>query len=218
MLSYNHNSQAFVIAVRDLLNSQGIPTWFDLDNMKTDDILDSMAEGVDGASEIIIFYSEAYKKSPNCRAEAEYAHKRKKQMLFVRVQEKYDPDGWLGILLGTKLYFDFCKGNPEENHNKLLLEVKKRLQEVGERPSAKAFPLKDSAQLAEKEASQKDGAKTLKASAESKSEGEVTVNEWTVDEVQNWLVKEKLDYLQKQYFLYFHKWTTQGFREKRKNC
>ena len=39
--------------------------------------------------------------------ECEYAHKRRKPMVPLLLQHRYDPDGWLGIIKGTKLHFDF---------------------------------------------------------------------------------------------------------------
>ncbi|KAJ8311372.1 hypothetical protein KUTeg_010727 [Tegillarca granosa] len=39
--------------------------------------------------------------------QAEYAIKLQKNYIPLMLQKKYRPDGWLGIILGTKLYFDF---------------------------------------------------------------------------------------------------------------
>ena len=40
--------------------------------------------------------------------EANYAYKRKRPIIPLLMEEGYDPDGWLGIILGTKLYYKFC--------------------------------------------------------------------------------------------------------------
>ncbi|KAJ8311375.1 hypothetical protein KUTeg_010730 [Tegillarca granosa] len=69
--------------------------------------LDAMAKAVENSSVVIIGMSEKYKQSPNCRLEAEYAIKLQKNYIPLMLQKKYRPDGWLGIILGTKLYFDF---------------------------------------------------------------------------------------------------------------
>jgi len=39
--------------------------------------------------------------------EAEYAYSSKKTIVPLKVEPKYKPDGWLGALIGNKLYFDF---------------------------------------------------------------------------------------------------------------
>ena len=40
--------------------------------------------------------------------EAQYAYKRKRPVIPLLVQDGYDPDGWLGLIVGTKLYYKFC--------------------------------------------------------------------------------------------------------------
>ena len=40
-------------------------------------------------------------------AEANYAYKLKRPIIPLLMEEGYDPDGWLGIILGTKLYYKF---------------------------------------------------------------------------------------------------------------
>ena len=40
-------------------------------------------------------------------SECEYAHKRRKPIVPLLLQHRYDPDGWLGIIKGNKLHFDF---------------------------------------------------------------------------------------------------------------
>jgi hypothetical protein len=42
-------------------------------------------------------------ESDACRMEAEYAHAQKKKMIPCMVEAGYQPDGWLGILLGSKV-------------------------------------------------------------------------------------------------------------------
>ena len=39
--------------------------------------------------------------------EAEYTYKLCKTIIPSRLEYKYNPDGWLGIMIGTKLWFDF---------------------------------------------------------------------------------------------------------------
>ena len=39
--------------------------------------------------------------------EAEYAFQRKKPVIPVMLQRKYKPDGWLGLIIGAKLYINF---------------------------------------------------------------------------------------------------------------
>ena len=56
--------------------------------------------------------------------EAEYTFKLGKCIIPVMMEEYYQPDGWLGIILGSKLYMDFSgKLDQTEEMKKLLREV-----------------------------------------------------------------------------------------------
>ncbi len=82
--------------------------------------LESMAAAVEQSAVVLICFTEKYKLSASCRTEAEYTYKLQKPIIPLRLQEEYDPDGWLGIMIGTKLYVDFSMSDAlEENLKKL---------------------------------------------------------------------------------------------------
>lgn len=68
--------------------------------------LEAMAAAVEGSLAVLIFVSEEYKISPNCRLEAEYTFEQRKPIIPILVQYGYKASGWLGMLKGTKLHFD----------------------------------------------------------------------------------------------------------------
>ncbi|ELT88039.1 hypothetical protein CAPTEDRAFT_72731, partial [Capitella teleta] len=105
-ISYNWGSKATVLKIKDFLKSQGYKVWMDVENM-SGSILEAMALAVEKAAVVIICYSQKYKESPNCRTEAEYTFKLGKAIVPLRMQKRYSPDGWLGALLGNRLFFDF---------------------------------------------------------------------------------------------------------------
>ncbi|XP_067664453.1 uncharacterized protein [Haliotis asinina] len=109
MLSYSWHNQKTVIEVYDKLKSEGFRLWIDIDDM-AGSTLGAMANAVEKASAVILFISESYFESQNCRQEAEYTYKLKKTMVPVLLQGNYQPTGWLGIMIGTKLYFDMSPG------------------------------------------------------------------------------------------------------------
>jgi hypothetical protein len=55
--------------------------------------------------------SRAYKESPNCRLEAQYAFQQNKEMVPLMMEQPgtggYHPNGWLGMLLGVRLWYGF---------------------------------------------------------------------------------------------------------------
>ena len=59
--------------------------------------------------------------------EAEYTFQLRKDIIPLRLQPKYQPDGWLGALAGNRLYFDFSM---EEKFN---ASVGALIKELGER-------------------------------------------------------------------------------------
>ena len=56
--------------------------------------------------------------------ETEYAFQRKKPIVPLMLQRKYKPDGWLGLIMGAKLYINFDgKYKYEEAMTMLLKEL-----------------------------------------------------------------------------------------------
>jgi len=67
-----------------------------------------MAEAVENSSVFLMCVSEKYYQSPNCRLEAEYAVRLQKPIIPLIMQSDYMPLGWLGIIIGSKIYYKFC--------------------------------------------------------------------------------------------------------------
>jgi hypothetical protein len=44
---------------------------------------------------------------PNPRLEANYAHQREVEMIPIMTVDGYRPSGWLGLILGTRLWYPF---------------------------------------------------------------------------------------------------------------
>ena len=122
MFSYNHDSKELVHRICQALQQAGYRTWIDVDDMHGS-TLECMAHAVEQSKAILICMSEKYKRSPNCQSEAEYAHRLGKPFIPVLLQAKYKPDGWLGMLLGTRLYIDFTKNDFQWNIRKLVKEI-----------------------------------------------------------------------------------------------
>ncbi|XP_013394066.1 uncharacterized protein LOC106161607 isoform X2 [Lingula anatina] len=123
MISYNWGSKPTMLRVRDYLRTCGYKVWMDVDHM-TGSTLEAMAHAVEKAAVILICMSQQYKDSPSCRTEAEYAYRLRKDVVPLRLQQQYLPDGWLGIMLGTKLWFDI---STEEFVNENLPRVAKEI-------------------------------------------------------------------------------------------
>ncbi|KAK7469454.1 hypothetical protein BaRGS_00036520 [Batillaria attramentaria] len=179
MLSYQWNDQPIVKELCQKLRSCGFTVWMDIDNMEGS-LAQSMADAVDGSFAVVMCMSEKYKLSPACRQEASYAFDKRKEIIPLKMQKDFTLDGWLGLIVAGKLYFDFSEERPFE---RVIQAVKK------------AVP---------KNQGGKDGAVDasaiqvpLGASPAAKKESLLTdiesVKAWTPAEVQDFLQKNQLN-------------------------
>ena len=130
MISYQWDSQEVLVEVKNRLQASGYRVWMDLEQMGGS-TLEAMAKAVEDSSVVLICVSERYKESPNCRSEAEYAYQLRKDIIPLMMQGKYRGDGWLGMLVGTKLWFDFqSKQVLEQGVMKLIRELGGRGKEL----------------------------------------------------------------------------------------
>ena len=126
MISYQWDAQKVLVEVKNKLQASGYRVWMDLEQMGGS-TLDAMAKAVENAAVVLVCVSQRYKESPNCRSEGEYAYRRQKDIIPLMMQRNYTPDGWLGILVGTKLWIDF------QNKQAINSGVAKLIKELGGR-------------------------------------------------------------------------------------
>ena len=113
--------------------------------------MQAMAEAVENSEFVILCMSDSYKRSVYCQAEAEYAFRCQRKLLPLIVREEYRPDGWLGLLLGSRIYVNF--GRSEFNKgceallNEMTLQRKNSLvaeeKEEDEQPTPEVHPLQE---------------------------------------------------------------------------
>ncbi|CAC5422706.1 unnamed protein product [Mytilus coruscus] len=130
MVSYNWGHQSIVREICGQLRNHGIKVWMDIDDMHGS-TLQAMAHAVEKADIVLVCYSQNYKKSDNCRAEAEYAFQLKKKVIPLKMEKAYKADGWLGFIIGAKLFYDFSGKYPfEKKMTELINEVQSSLQNM----------------------------------------------------------------------------------------
>ena len=64
------------------------------------------SDAIEGADVMLYGVSLAYKESANCRLEANYAHQQELDMIPLMMSQGFKPKGWLGLILGTRVW---CK-------------------------------------------------------------------------------------------------------------
>jgi hypothetical protein len=80
--------------------------WLDVEQMKGS-VVDAMSEAIESAAVVLFGVSERYKESANCRLELQYAAQMKVDRIPLMMQEGYQAQGWLGLLLGQSLWHAF---------------------------------------------------------------------------------------------------------------
>ncbi|KAL8606718.1 hypothetical protein ACOMHN_018752 [Nucella lapillus] len=171
MISYQWDNQKTLMQVRDRLVSRGFQVWMDVDNM-SGSTLQAMAEAVEQAEAVLMCMSPRYKDSDNCRTEAEYAFKLKKTIIPLQMETNYQPDGWLGILLGTKLFIDFSGKYPFEKKAEALVKEVAHRRQGGD--------------------SEVDGPIAAEKAHPVASAPKSGVSSWTEKDVHDWLKKHEL--------------------------
>ena len=131
MASYNWDHQDTILRVVKVLQAQGYTVWVDVEQMKGSTV-DAMAAAVEGAEVMLIGVSRAYKESTNCRMEAQYAHQQQKDMIPLMMEDGYQAKGWLGMLLGVRLWYGFY-GATLESDEAFAGKVEELCRELGER-------------------------------------------------------------------------------------
>jgi len=130
MISYCWAQKEKAREIGNYLKSKGISIWIDVEQMEGS-VLEKMAEAVEDASVILIFLSSHYKESQACRTEAEYAYTLKKEVVCIMAEDDYKPRGWLGALLGNKLWYNLWKNQifQEESFLPIISQLAKSLDQ-----------------------------------------------------------------------------------------
>lgn len=69
-----------------------------------------MAKAVESSQCVLMCVTEKYRQSLNCQSEAQYAFRLNKKIIPLIMQKGYGSvDGWLGFIIGDKIFVDFTK-------------------------------------------------------------------------------------------------------------
>jgi hypothetical protein len=64
-------------------------------------------------------------------SEAEYAFQTRKKIIPLKMEQGYNADGWLGFILGAKLFFDFSGKYPfEDKMSGLIKEMDTAMSQI----------------------------------------------------------------------------------------
>ena len=183
MISYQWDNQELLVEVKNKLQASGYRVWMDLEQMGGS-TLEAMAKAVENAAVVLVCVSQRYKESPNCRSEAEYAYQLRKDIIPLMMQRNFTADGWLGMLVGTKLWIDFQnKQVINSGVAKLIKELRGRGKDLGTTDGPKDAVIRPS------EAS---------VVTAPPPQSVTNVSSWTNQDVQKWLTEIGLEQVCKE--------------------
>ena len=133
MISYNSGSRDFCLKVKENLEKYGHKVWINVDENHGSN-LEGMPKAVEESTCVIICVTEKYRHNLNCQAEAKYAFNIKKAILILISQNGFqDTTGWIGIIIGDKIYINFTDNDLGECIKRLKNEIFEILESKNEK-------------------------------------------------------------------------------------
>jgi len=140
MISYQWDHQPVIKRLAASLQAAGYNVWLDLEQM-SGSTLSAMADAVEGSEVVIVGLSSKYQNSKNCRLEGEYAHLNSKTIVPLMMENNFRPSGWLGLIIGGKLWFDFtAEDRQAASYQGLVSELQRSLGPPSSGGTALAAP------------------------------------------------------------------------------
>ncbi|XP_065051379.1 uncharacterized protein LOC135681041 [Rhopilema esculentum] len=127
-MSYHPEQRATMKKISLRLKDKGYKVWMEKDDNQS--YPEHLIEAVENSAVVLIGISRKYKQTPSVFAEADYAFHMCRPMIPIILERNHKPDGWLGMLVGSKVWLDFTEESKFEGHMKLLM------RQIGERGKA----------------------------------------------------------------------------------
>ena len=89
-----------------------------------------MATAVEGSTIVLMCFSNQYRNSYTCRLEVEYAVKRHRPIVPVKLSE-YEPTGWVESVVGMKIPIDFSRES-NRAYEHLLEQINEEYEKITE--------------------------------------------------------------------------------------
>ncbi|CAF1184512.1 unnamed protein product [Didymodactylos carnosus] len=124
MISYSHDDKDLCYRLHERLIADHFRVWVDKENLYGPQ-MEEMAQAIENSEFVLLCMSASYKQSVYCRAEAQYAFTRQRNIIPLKMTENYHPDGWLGFLTAPLTYIDFHKHGFDNAYDKLMIEIQR---------------------------------------------------------------------------------------------
>jgi len=170
--------------------------------------MQAMADAVENTEFVIICMSDSYKRSVYCQAEAEYAFHCKRHLLPIIVRQGYRADGWLGLIIGSRIYVDFGRVEFKNACELILKEISLQREKkfsdtkkkntgrhtaIGDHLSKKSENLREPI-IETKEKSNLPN-EYLNRNTSKSTYSSISINQWTRNDVLDFLYDKNLHYM-----------------------
>ena len=170
MISYNMASRELCLKIKEKLEACGFKIWIDVNDIHGSS-LDSMARAIENSFCVLMCVTEKYRQSVNCQAEAQYAFRMNKKIIPLIMQSGYETvQGWLGIIMGDKIYINFIEFDFDECIEKIKHEI-----EISN------FKSKTNQE------------ENVLVPTNNKTKKSSEVEKWSETQVQNWFIENKIN-------------------------
>ncbi|CAF1202098.1 unnamed protein product [Rotaria sp. Silwood1] len=123
MISYHYSDKEICGQIYDrLMASNFYRVFFDREHAH-EMLPNAMAEAIEKSSIVLICFSSKYRGSYGCRMAAEYAEKRQRPIIPVKLDELYCPTGWLNNIVANKHCIGFKEFNFSNAYANLIQQI-----------------------------------------------------------------------------------------------
>lgn len=168
--------------------------------------MSAMADAVENSEFVLLCMSDSYKRSTYCQAEAEYAFGCKRRLVPLIVRPGYRADGWLGFMIGSRIYIDYGAFDFDTACQKLVAEISRQSQRplpskatapesAPEKPPEPVVKIESAAPPEEKQEKNKntvDSLATFRNRKASSNFSRKDINDWKESDVLDFLFSQKL--------------------------
>ncbi|CAF2477102.1 unnamed protein product [Rotaria sp. Silwood2] len=123
MISYHYSDKEICGQIYNRLTASSFYRIFFDKEYGHEMLPNAMAEAMEKSCIILICFSSKYRESYGCRMAAEYAEKRHRTIILVKLDETYCPTGWLNDIVANKPCIEFKESSFSNSYAHLIQQI-----------------------------------------------------------------------------------------------
>lgn len=126
VFSYSWVDGATVQKLNDEIQNAGIPVEMNREDTLSSSLMSSKVDKIDEITIILVCLSESYNRNIPFFREVKSAVDRGKRIFYVSVEDKFNPNKWIGLVYRTPHFYDIS-GEKFESSTRKIIEALKSL-------------------------------------------------------------------------------------------